>query len=106
RAFPELRWVTNVNWMFNENWQTGLAFRYTDEMELEGGNTVDSVIFTDLRVAWTPDFGDGAWTFALGFNNVLDEDPPICFPCGVIGMSAVVHDLPGRTGYLRATWRQ
>lgn len=106
RAFPELRWVTNVNWMLNENWQTGLAFRYTDEMELEGGTTVDSVIFTDLRVAWSPDFGNGAWTFALGFNNVLDEDPPICFPCGVIGMSAVVHDLPGRTGYLRATWRQ
>lgn len=20
----------------------------------------------------------------LGFNNVFDEDPPICFPCGLI----------------------
>jgi len=106
RAFPELRAVTNVSWLFNESWQSSIAFRYTDEMELEGGTKVDSVVFTDLRVAWTPDFGDGALTFALGFNNVLDEDPPICFPCGVIGMSTVVHDLPGRVGYLRATWRQ
>ncbi|MDJ0939293.1 MAG: TonB-dependent receptor [Woeseiaceae bacterium] len=106
RAFPELRWTTNIDWLINENWQSSLAFRYTDEMELEGGTKVDSVIFTDLRVAWTPDFGDGNFTVALGFNNVLDEDPPICFPCGVIGMSTVVHDLPGRVGYLRATWRQ
>ena len=106
RAFPELRWVTNINWLINDSWQSSIAFRYTDEMELEGGTKVDSVIFTDLRVAWTPDVANGALTFALGFNNVLDEDPPICFPCGVIGMSTVVHDLPGRVGYLRATWRQ
>ena len=105
RAFPELRAVTNVSWLLS-NWQTSLAFRYTDSMELEGGTEVDSVVFTDLRVAWTPDFGDGRLTLSAGVNNVLDEDPPICFPCGVIGMSIVVHDLPGRVGYVRATWQQ
>lgn len=105
RAFPDLRWVTNVNWT-RERWQAGLAFRWTDEMALDGGTTVDSALFTDLRVSYTPDIADDALTIALGINNVLDEDPPICFPCGVIGMSQVVHDLPGSVGYLSVTYQR
>ena len=42
----------------------------------------------------------------VGLNNLFDEDAPVCFPCGVIGMSQVVHDLPGRIGYARATYRR
>ncbi len=103
RAFPELRTVTTVNWV-KDRWGGSMAFRWTDEMDLGAGTTVDSVMFTDLRLSYT--FADDAVTIALGFNNVFDEDPPICFPCGVIGMSTVVHDLPGRVGYLRVTYRQ
>jgi iron complex outermembrane receptor protein len=56
-------------------------------------------------VSYNPSFfGDGV-SVTLGFNNVLDEDPPVCFPCGVIGMSTVVHDLPGRVGYLRVSYQ-
>ena len=47
-----------------------------------------------------------SWTATLGFNNVFDEDPPLCFPCGVIGMSTVVHDLPGRVAYVRIAYRR
>jgi hypothetical protein len=32
---------------------------------------------------------------------VLDEDPAVCDSCGVIGMSPVVHDLPGTVLYAR-----
>jgi iron complex outermembrane receptor protein len=63
-------------------------------------------MFTDLRATYNPGFADDALTFAIGFNNVFDEDPPVCFPCGVIGMSTVVHDLPGRVGYFRVTYQQ
>ena len=105
RAFPELRAVTRVNWLINDNWDTSIAFRFTDSMELENGNEVDSVTFTDIRVNWIPDFADGQLILSGGINNVFDEDPPVCFPCGVIGMSIVVHDLPGSVGYLRATWQ-
>jgi len=105
RAFPELRTVTTVNWV-KERWGGSMAFRWTDEMDLSAGTTVDSVMFTDLRLSYRPAFADDAVTIALGFNNVFDEDPPICFPCGVIGMSTVVHDLPGRVGYLRVTYQQ
>ncbi len=74
-------------------------------MTLDGGTKVDSVVFTDLRLSYRPAILDDALTFSLGFNNVLDEDPPVCFPCGVIGMSIVVHDLPGRVGYLRVSYQ-
>ncbi|HLU05466.1 MAG TPA: TonB-dependent receptor [Woeseiaceae bacterium] len=105
RAFPEWRWTSNFDWMLND-WGAGLTFRWIDEMTTDGGGTLDSALFTDVQVRWTPQFADNALTLAVGVNNVLDEDPPVCFPCGVIGMSIVAHDLPGRVGYVRFTYEQ
>ena len=105
RAFPDLRWVTTVDWAKNR-WSGTMSFRWTDSMILSGDNKVDSAMFTDLRVSYSPALlGDGI-TVTLGFNNVFAESPPICFPCGVIGTSQVVHDLPGRVGYLRLGYRR
>ena len=94
RAFPDLRLNTTVDWM-RERWNGSLVFRWTDDMITADGFKLDSVMFTDLRASYNPDFLDDALTITLGFNNVLDEDPPVCFPCGVIGLSTVSHDLPG-----------
>jgi iron complex outermembrane recepter protein len=105
RAFPEWRWTSNFDWMLND-WGAGLTFRWIDEMTLDGGGTLDSALFTDVQVRWTPEFANNALTLAVGVNNVLDEDPPVCFPCGVIGMSIVAHDLPGRVGYVRLSYEQ
>ena len=105
RAFPELRWVTNIEWMKNR-WSGSLSLRWTDEMTLGGANEVASALFTDARLSITPEMLRERWTVAVGFNNLLDEDPPICFPCGVIGMSQVAHDLPGRVGYLSVSYQK
>lgn len=105
RAFPEWRWTTTVDWLFND-WGASLTFRWVDEMTTDGGGPVDSALFTDVQVRYTPAFANDAITIALGVNNVLDEDPPVCFPCGVIGLSLVSHDLPGRYGYLRLSYQQ
>jgi iron complex outermembrane receptor protein len=103
RAFPEWRAVTTVGW--NMNRFTGsLRFRWVDEMTLDSGSTLDSAMFTDLRLSWNPDMMDDALTISVGFNNLLDEDPPVCDACGVIGMSPVSHDLPGTVGYLRVSY--
>jgi iron complex outermembrane receptor protein len=85
-------------------WNAGLRLRWTDEMTTDGGGKLDSVMFADLRATYNPAFFSDAMLITLGFNNVFDEDPPVCFPCGVIGMSTVSHDLPGRVGYLRVTY--
>ena len=68
-------------------------------------STLDSALFTDLQVRYNPSFADEAVTIAIGFNNLFDEDPSTCDSCGVIGMSNVVHDLPGTVGYVRVTYQ-
>ena len=103
RAFPELRWAATVDWS-KDRWDGALGLRWTDSLTLAGDSEVDAVLYTDVRLSYTPGIND-SWTATVGFNNVLDEDPPLCFPCGVIGMSTVVHDLPGRVGYLRIAYR-
>ena len=104
RAFPELRWVATVDWLKGP-WAAALSLRWTDGMTLSGGNSVESANFTDFRVGYSPGGAADGWTVSLGFNNLFDQDPPVCFRCGVNGMSQVVHDLPGRVGYLRVTYR-
>jgi iron complex outermembrane recepter protein len=103
RAFPEWRMVTNLDWA-RERLSGNLAIRWVDDMLLDSGSKLDSVAFTDIRFTYNPDILGDALTLSLGFNNVLDEDPPVCDACGVISMSPVSHDLPGRVGYLRATF--
>ena len=105
RAFPELRWVTNIDWM-KDRWAGSLSLRWTDAMTPGGGNQVASALFTDARLSYTAESLGDSWTVSLGFNNLFDEDPPLCFPCGVIGMSQVAHDLPGRVGYLRVSYQK
>ena len=103
RAFPEWRAVTSVGWALNR-FTGSLRFRWFDEMDNDG-NKLDSVMFTDLRLSWNPSFADDSMTFTVGFNNVLDEDPPVCQACGVIGFNPVVHDIPGRVGYVRFSYQ-
>ena len=105
RAFPELRWTATVDWL-KDRWDGSLGFRWTDAMALGGGSEVDAALFVDARLSYTPSLQGDNWTATLGLNNLLDEDPPLCFPCGVIGMSTVSHDLPGRIGYLRIAYRR
>ena len=73
-------------------------------MLLDSGSTLDSVFFTDIRASYNPSWADDSMMITIGFNNVLDEDPPVCDACGIIGMSPVSHDLPGRVGYIRFSY--
>jgi iron complex outermembrane receptor protein len=103
RAFPEWRMVTGIDWV-RERVNASLTVRWVDDMLLDSGSKLDSVAFTDLRASYTPEFLDSALTFTVGFNNLFDEDPPVCDACGIIGLSPVSHDLPGRVGYLRVSF--
>ena len=100
RAFPEWRGLSTLDWTYGR-WSNGLVLRYVDAMVQESGNTLDSRVFTDLQARYLLPWRDDAVTFVLGANNLLDEDPAVCDSCGVIGMSPVVHDLPGTVVYAR-----
>ena len=105
RAFPELRWTGTVGWLLNE-WTGSLTLRWTQGMDLGGNNSVEAVTFTDIRASYRPAALAEGLAITAGLNNALNTDPPVCFPCGVIGMSTVVHDLPGRVGYLRVSYQR
>ena len=104
REFPEWRAVTDLGWNM-DRFTGSLQFRWVDEMTLDSGSKMDSAMFTDLRLSWNPDLMDDALTISVGLNNLLDEDPPVCDACGVISMSPVSRDLPGRVGYIRVTYQ-
>jgi iron complex outermembrane receptor protein len=110
RAFPEWRAVTTIDWS-KERWNGALVLRWVDDMFIVADpttgarNKLDSAMFADLRVSYNPSFMDDGLTVTLGLNNVFDEDPPVCNPCGSIGMSRVSHDIPGTVGYLRVTYQ-
>ena len=102
RAFPELRWTTNLGWSM-ERWAAAMSFRWTDDMTDAAGQELDSVLFTDLRVTYTPAILNDALAVSVGFNNVFDEDPPI-LSTSTINQSISMHDLQGTVGYLRVSW--
>ena len=105
RAFPELRWVADLAWQRNQ-WLAALSFRGDGELTLDTGQPVDRAMFTDLRLSRKQVLDKNTWTLTMGFNNLFDEDPPLCFPCSVLGLSQVLHDLPGRVGYVRVSLRR
>lgn len=102
RAFPELRWTTNLGWSM-ERWAAAMSFRWTDDMTDAAGQELDSVLFTDLRVTYTPAILNDALAVSVGFNNVFDEDPPI-LSTSTINQSISMHDLQGTVGYVRVSW--
>jgi iron complex outermembrane receptor protein len=77
-----------------------MTFRYVDDMETSNGETLDSALFTDVQLSFTPAIAEDALTITLGLNNVFDEDPPV-LDTSLVGVSLVSHDIPGTVGYLR-----
>ena len=62
------------------SWRTVRDGCWTDPTGLT--NELDSQIYTDMQVGWSPqDLFGGGWTFAFGVNNLSDERPPACFSC-------------------------
>lgn len=128
RGFVEEKVTLNTHWSKGD-WAGLLSFRYLSALTeqcagnltdfgleadlcngpLVGGtrltNKLDSVIYTDAQVSWAPeDLFGGGWNFALGVNNLLDEDPPICYSCDLNSLSGTIYPIQGRFWYLRASF--
>ncbi len=128
RGFVETKSTLNTHWTMGE-WSGLLSFRYLSSLTEEcagtvfdfglgpelcsnapdvnviGTNKMDSVVYTDLQVAWSPeDLFGGGWTFALGVQNLLDEEPPICFSCDLNSLSGTLYPISGAFMYLRASF--
>jgi iron complex outermembrane receptor protein len=63
-------------------------------------NKMDATTYVDIQGSYAPEQLEG-WTFTLGINNVLDEDPPFCFSCALNSFDASTYDVPGMFWYGR-----
>jgi iron complex outermembrane receptor protein len=70
-------------------------------------NKLDSQLYTDLQFGWQPaDLFGGGWTFALGVQNLTDEEPPICFSCDLNSLDGTIYPIAGQFWYLRASFQR
>lgn len=65
-------------------------------------NKMDSKVYTDLQLSWTPPIFDQQLQVAVGINNVLDEDPPPCLSCDLNNYDGTLYPVPGRFFHARA----
>jgi iron complex outermembrane receptor protein len=105
RAFPEWRSNLRVGWT-RDSWSAGVAFRWVDSVLQPTGNTLNSEVFTDVNVSYNTGTADEGFTFTIGANNILDNEPAICDSCGTVNMAQTLHDIPGVVGYVRLSYRR
>ena len=120
RGFVETKSTLNTDWFLNE-WSTRLSLRYLSSLTEQcvglvrdfgdptfcsngpDTNELDSVVYTDLQVSWAPaGFMDGGWTFTVGVENLLDEEPPVCFSCDLNSLDGTIYPIAGQFWYVRA----
>jgi len=120
RAYVEYKSTFNTDWSYND-WRARLAFQYygsltedcggvvaafglQDDFCTRGvaGNDIDSTLFTNLQVSWSPDLGNqGQWTFQLGVDNLFDETVPFCASCDLNSFDGTIYPIPGPFWYTR-----
>ncbi len=116
RGYVRYKSTLATDWQFRE-FVTSLTLRYLSA--LDGAcitnarnqnlcsdppdiDQLDSRVYADLQVAWTPSFFDQKMQLALGINNILDEDPPPCRACDLNNYDGTVYPVPGRYIHARA----
>jgi iron complex outermembrane receptor protein len=68
-------------------------------------NSLDSQLYVDLQFGWAPeDLFGGGWSFAVGVQNLTDEEPPICFSCDLNSLDGTIYPIAGQFWYLRASF--
>ncbi len=119
QAYPEWKSALSVDWGFHDFGAT-TTIRYTDSLSepcrnigafaslcsdpVGLTNEMDATTYVDLQASWSPSGLDG-WTFAVGVNNLFDEDPPNCYSCELNGFDGSTYDVPGMFWYGRVVAR-
>ena len=120
RGFIRYKSTLSADWLFHD-FVTSLTVRYLSKLtETCPGalvdndlqeicsdpvgltNEMDSKVYTDLQLSWTPPMFDQKLQLAVGVNNVLDEDPPPCLSCDLNNYDGTLYPVPGRFFHARA----
>ncbi|HEX8641558.1 MAG TPA: TonB-dependent receptor [Allosphingosinicella sp.] len=101
QAFPKYKSTAILDWSLAD-FGVSLTGRYIGGVDEATGNRMSATFYTDIQLRW--EVGD-RFGFAIGVNNLLGEDPPPCFTCGINNIDPTTYDVPGRFVYARATVR-
>ncbi|MBA3562806.1 MAG: TonB-dependent receptor [Gammaproteobacteria bacterium] len=130
RAIPQIKSNASVSWNLG-NWGAAYTARYIKDVDescsdfLDGTpnsftnlglcsdpnfddqsmsiNSLGSTVYHDLQVSFGPPQVDQL-QITLGVLNLTDKDPPVCLSCSLNGYDPSTYDIPGRFGYIRASF--
>ena len=108
QAYPKHKAIGIVDWngnMFGAT-LTGRYIKSVTEFP-DGpdapGHELDSRLYVDTQLRFTPHWMNDGVGFAIGVNNLFDKDPPGCITCGLNNMDPTTYDIPGRYYYARVS---
>jgi iron complex outermembrane receptor protein len=129
-AIPQIKSNASVSWNLG-NWGAAYTARYIKDVEESCSDFLDGTpnSLTNLGVCSDPNFTDNSMSLnklgstvyhdvqisfgppqiqnlqlTLGILNLTDKDPPICLSCSLNGYDPSTYDIPGRFGYIRASF--
>lgn len=122
-AYPSWKSFLTADWTLR-GWSAAATLRYTSAIDepcrgadklgvctnpnpapTPDTNTMKATTYLDLQASWAPEAFDNKWTFSVGANNVLNQDPPNCFSCELNSFDGATYDIPGIFWYARAVAR-
>ncbi|MEO6432788.1 MAG: TonB-dependent receptor [Sphingomicrobium sp.] len=101
RGLPKVKAIQSLDWTLGQLGATVVG-RYTSGLRESDRHQIQSRVYVDTQARWSPNFLSGM-QIALGVNNVLDKDPPVCTSCGVPNYDPNLYDIPGRYFYGRVS---
>ena len=121
RGFVEWKSTLIIDWM-KDDWTVALTNRFMSSITEEctglvsdfgfsnlcstpTTNEIDSKIYTDVQVSWSPSGRDDRWTIQGGIQNLFDTDTPICFSCDLNSFDGTLHPISGSYFYGRIRFR-
>jgi len=117
RGFVRYKSTLAADWLFHD-FTTSVTLRYISDLkencpegleaycsEGAAGNVMGSKVFADLRLAWSPAFFDHKAEFALGVQNLTNEESDVCRTCDLGNMDGTIYPIPGRFYIGRAAFK-
>jgi iron complex outermembrane recepter protein len=114
RGFVSYKSTLAADWLIGD-FVTSLTLRYIDDLEercpdgLEAfctngaaGNLMGEKYDVDARVGWSPELLGTQTEFAIGVQNLTDEEPDVCYSCDLANMDGTIYPIPGRFFHARA----
>ena len=108
QTFPKWKGNATIDWSLGDI-GASITGRYIHHVTEVGGptgtNKLNSRLYTDFQLTYTPSQLDRRFTLTAGVNNLTDQDPPACFSCSGNNYDPGTYDVPGQFGYARITYK-